>query len=64
MDKPKRKHNPAWADNTNRHRTTERRQRLDEVAHMAGFESWRKLETAVLKGDVEIVTKNPAAIIV
>lgn len=63
MDKPKRKHDPSWADNTNQQRAAERRHRLDEIAHLAGFDSWRKLETATLKGEVEIVAKNPVAII-
>jgi hypothetical protein len=57
-DKPKRKHNPAWADNTAYRRATERRKRLDEIAKAAGFDTWRKLETAALKNEVQIKQKT------
>jgi hypothetical protein len=54
-DKPPRKHNPAWADNTRAERQARRRAALDEIARAAGYETWRKLETAVMNGRVRVV---------
>ncbi len=54
-DKPARKHNPAWADNTRAERQARRRAALDEIARTAGYETWRKLETAVMNGRVRVV---------
>lgn len=50
MTKTKRKHNPAWADNTRAERSRKRLSRLNEIARAAGFDTWRKLETAALNG--------------
>jgi len=50
-----RKHNPAWADNTRAERQARRRAALDEIARTAGYETWRKLETAVMNGRVRVV---------
>ncbi len=63
MEAKKRKRNPAWKDSTIKERSALRRQRLDEVAQLTGYESWRKLETAVLAGDVRVEQVNPTAII-
>ena len=66
----KRKFNPNWpsaqADTAARRTATsaKRVQRLNEKAHAFGFETWRELETAVLKGKAEVVLVNPTAIIV
>lgn len=42
-------------DKTNAERSKRRRERLDEIAHQHGFESWRRLETAVLNGQAKVV---------
>lgn len=66
----KRKFNPEWpsaiADTAARRTATsaKRVQRLNEKAQTIGFESWRELETAVLRGKAEVVLVNPTAIIV
>lgn len=59
MPRKPRKWNPAWKDNTRRKRTQIRRQQLDQIAQRLGFDSWRRLETAVLHGEVKIA-KTPS----
>ena len=54
-DKPPRKHNPAWADNTRAERQARRRAALDEIARAVGYDTWRKLETAAINGEVKVV---------
>lgn len=54
-DKPPRRHNRAWADNTRAERQARRRAALDKIARAAGYETWRKLETAVMNGRVRVV---------
>ena len=53
--KPPRKHNPAWADNTSTERSRKRREALDAIAQAVGYETWRKLETAILNGLARVV---------
>lgn len=60
MTKTKRKHNPAWVDNTRAERSKRRREALDTIARAVGFDTWRKLETAVLNGRAAIVPEPPA----
>ena len=55
---PRRKHNPAWKDGTNAKRQAARREKLDAAAQVAGYATWAKLETAVLRGAV-IVVREP-----
>lgn len=45
-----RRHNPAWRDGTRNERQRRRQAILDDAAQAAGFETWRKLETAVVNG--------------
>jgi hypothetical protein len=45
-----RKHNPAWRDGTRNERQRRRQAALDEAAQAAGYETWRRLETAVVNG--------------
>jgi len=45
-----RKHNPAWRDGTRNERQRRRQAALDEAAQAAGFETWSRLETAVING--------------
>jgi len=45
-----RKHNPAWRDTTRAARQAQRQQTLNAAAQAAGYETWRKLETAVKNG--------------
>lgn len=52
---PRRRHNPAWRDNTNKQRATERRHALDQIAQGAGYPTWRRLETAIVNGTAQIV---------
>jgi hypothetical protein len=54
-DKPPRRHNRAWADNTRAERQARRRAALDEIARAVGYDTWRKLETAVMNGRVRVV---------
>ena len=58
--KPPRKHNPAWADNTRAERSKRRREALDAIARSVGYDTWRKLETAVLNGLARVVPEPPA----
>lgn len=58
-DKPPRKHNPAWADNTRAERTKRRREALDAIAQAIGYDTWRKLETAVLNGAAVVTMVQP-----
>lgn len=51
-------------DSTTGQRARQRRQQLDEIAQGIGYESWRKLETAALRGEVIVFQSNPTAIIV
>lgn len=55
---PRRRHNPAWKDVTNAKRQAARREKLDAAAQVAGYATWAKLETAVLRGAV-IVVREP-----
>ena len=52
-----RKHNPAWADSREARATRQAKRlaRLNELARRAGYETWRKLETAVMNGRVRVV---------
>lgn len=43
-------------DTTQKRRQARRRERLNELAHAAGFPSWSAYETAVLNGDARIET--------
>lgn len=69
-EQKKRKFNPSWpsaqADTAERRTETSRQrtQRLNEIAHAIGYDSWRKLETAVLNGEAKVEQVNPTAIIV
>lgn len=59
-DKPPRKHNPAWRDPPE-NRAARQRKRLDalnEIAQALGFETWRRLETAALRGDVVLTVTH------
>jgi len=58
-EKPKRKHDPRWLDRTVTERSRNRRKRLDGIAVAIGYETWNKLVTAVLGGEV-ILTKKEA----
>ena len=60
-DKPPRKHNPAWADNTRAERQARRRAALDEIARAVGYDTWRKLETAAINGKVKVVPVSEPA---
>lgn len=42
-------------DKTRTERSQRRRARLNEIAKQFGFESWIKLETAVLNGQAKVV---------
>jgi len=55
--KPRRKHNPAWQDTTGAQRQAARLARLNEAAQAAGFDTWRKLETAVVNGATVTITQ-------
>lgn len=59
----RRKHNPAWHDGREARAMRQRKRaaRLDELAQAVGYETWRKLETAALNGDVTIVKVPPVA---
>ena len=61
MTKP-RKHNPEWKDSREARaaRQAKRLSRLNVIAQAAGFNTWRKLETAVLNGKAAIVPEPPA----
>lgn len=41
---------PPNHDRTQQRRQARRRQRLDEIAQAHGFDTWGKLETAILNG--------------
>lgn len=45
-EKPKKR----WPDRTQTQRTARRRERLNVIARTHGFDTWAKLETAVLNG--------------
>jgi len=47
-DKPKK------YDYTSKSRQQRRRQSLNELAQALGFDSWGKLETAAINGDIKI----------
>ena len=49
---------PPKGDRTQARRQARRRQRLDEIAQAQGFDTWSKLETAVLNGSTITIT-NP-----
>ena len=52
-----RKHNPAWADSREARaaRQAKRLSRLNAIAQAAGYDTWRKLETAILNGLARVV---------
>ena len=60
-DKPPRRHNRAWADNTRAERQARRRAALDEIARAVGYDTWRKLETACINGKLSIVAVSEPA---
>lgn len=45
-----RRHDPRWRDGTRNERQRRRQAALDEAAQAAGFETWSRLETAVING--------------
>ena len=45
-EKPKKR----WPDRTQTQRTARRREKLNVIARIHGFDTWAKLETAVLNG--------------
>ena len=47
---------PPKHDRTQTRRQARRRQRLDEIAQAQGFDTWGKLETAVLNGSAITIT--------
>ncbi len=53
--KKQRKHNPNWQDNTRTERQQKRRDRLNQIAHAAGYASWSAYETEVLNERVAIL---------
>lgn len=55
-DKPKRKYNPAWRDpkEARATRQAKRLAQLNEAAQALGYPTWRKLETAIIRGDVKL----------
>lgn len=58
----KRTNNPNWPDTKEARaaRQAKRMARLNELARAAGYETWRKLETAALSGDVISLNTLPA----
>lgn len=50
---------PPNYDRTQQRRQARRRQRLDEIAQAHGFDTWGKLETAVLKGTTITIHPHP-----
>lgn len=52
MTSKPRKHNPAWPDSREARaaRQANRLSKLNDVARRCGFETWRRLETAVING--------------
>ena len=54
-DKPRRKRNPAWQDSTRNERQQRRTEQLNVAAQVAGFDTWRKLETAVVNGAMLVI---------
>jgi len=57
MAEKKRTYNPAWKDNTRNQRQKIRRDKLNEIAKQAGYESWGKFETAVINDLTKIMHK-------
>lgn len=57
QQRPPRKHNPAWPDSAaaRTERSRKRVARLNEIAQELGYDSWRKLETAVLAGELVVI---------
>jgi len=55
-----RKHNPDWADSKEARaaRQAKRRAALNALAQAHGFETWDKLATAALAGEV-VITRRP-----
>jgi hypothetical protein len=47
---------PPKHDRTQARRQARRRQRLNEVAQAHGFDTWGKLETAILNGSAITIT--------
>ena len=47
----------AWQAEDNRRRQANRTARLDSLAQAAGFDTWRRLETAALAGECAIVAR-------
>jgi hypothetical protein len=54
---PKRRHNPAWKDNTRTRRSDKRRAELEAAAQRDGFESASAAMTAWKKGEAILVKK-------
>lgn len=54
-----RKHNPRWKDSTSAERTKRRREALDAISRSVGYDTWRKLETAVLNGAAVVTMVQP-----
>lgn len=48
--KAPRKHQAHWKDNTITQRQSKRREKLNQIAVSAGWQSWSAYETAVLNG--------------
>lgn len=51
--------NARWPDRTRTERTRRRVDALNKIAIDAGFDSWRKLETAVINGEAQVVKISP-----
>ena len=54
MAKTPRRHNPKWKDNTRNQRQSKRREKLDQKAQAAGWQSWSAYETAVINGETRL----------
>lgn len=50
---------PSWSKGETKKRQQKRRDTLKEVAQGLGFDSWYKLETAVINGEVVLSRKKP-----
>ena len=59
-ERPKRTHQPHWQDATRAERQRRRQAALNDLARAAGFDSWRKLETAAINGDITLTANRNA----
>jgi len=56
--KAPRKHQAHWKDNTVTKRQSKRREQLNQIAVLSGWQSWSAYETSMLNGETHLTHYN------